>query len=35
MGLAAAVGLLAMQGSAFAQDFPNRAITVVCPVARE
>lgn len=31
MGLAAAVGLLAMQGSAFAQDFPNRAITVVCP----
>jgi tripartite-type tricarboxylate transporter receptor subunit TctC len=29
--LAAAVGLLAMQGPAFAQDYPNRAITIVCP----
>jgi len=29
--MAAAIGLLAMQAPAIAQDYPNRAITIVCP----
>lgn len=29
--IAAAMGLLALQGPAFAQDYPNRAVTIVCP----
>ena len=29
--IAAAIGLLALHGPAFAQDYPSRAITIVCP----